>query len=152
MRMSRVTKLVAATVGVVLILVAVGLWWNTRPPKRPRGVSPGAIYVEGGSVPFTLLRNGVWVECWFNGKDNDDHCRMTDIKGNVELDGVFVPYKDSSPVPESELRFDKTRTGGTWLLTPNGIEYPAVYLKNGQILIPQSDAENARRALERWGS
>lgn len=148
MRIRRVTTIVGATVGVAIILVTTTVWWNTRPPRRPRSVSPGAIYVEGGSVPFTLLRNGVWVECWFNGKENDDHCQTTDIKANVELDGVFVPYKDTSPVSESELRFD-SRTGSFWLETSSGIEYPAVYLKNGQILLPQSDVENARRALER---
>jgi hypothetical protein len=38
-------KLTRVALGTVIILAAVGLWWEGHNPRRPRTVSPNALYV-----------------------------------------------------------------------------------------------------------
>jgi len=137
-----------AVLGLLLLFVVGAYWWAGLSPKRPRGTSDHAIYVEPDSVPFTVLKTGVWVDCWFDAKGNVDLCKMTDLNGDTRLEGVFMPYEGLLPVPQSELKFDVRRTGTLWLGDSNGTSYPVVYLMNGEILIPESDYDHAKQEVD----
>ncbi len=130
----------------VIILAAVGLWWEGHKPRRPRTVSSSALYVLANNVPFTLHKTGYWLDCWFDQHANADRCKLTDEDGTVSFEDVFLPCVGQTPLPQSELAFNTRRTGKTWTRSPdNKINAPVVHLENGQILLPQSFYAEAKR-------
>jgi hypothetical protein len=102
--------------------------------------------VERGIVPFKLSSTpGDWLDCWFDKHEQLDRCRLTDERGNLEFEDVFLPYEGQSPLPEEDLVLDRQATGHIWTGSyEKGLRYPLIYLANGQILLPRSDYEKAK--------
>ncbi len=133
----------------MILLAVVVVWWTGRPPRRPSGLSAQALYIERGTVPFKISSTGEWLDCWFDESEHFDRCKLTDVKGKVEFEDVFLPYEGQSPIPKSDLILDARRTGNVWTGThEKGVLYPVVYLANGAILIPRSDYEKAKQTVD----
>jgi len=105
--------------------------------------------MEAGFVLFKLSNTGDWIKCWFDERDRADHCRLTDDKGKLEFEDVFLSYEGQPPLPQSALVFDTRRTGRTWAGTyEKGTRFPIVYLTNGEILLPKTEYEKSRRTVD----
>jgi hypothetical protein len=142
----RVIKLIAAIVGTIIVFAVLVLWWTGRPPRRPSALSDSAIHFEGATVPFVFHETGYWLDCWFDEHVNVDRCKLTDVKGNALFEDAFRPCDGLPPVPKGDLVFDTRRTGNTWTGSyEKGIKVPVIYLMNGQILLPNSIYEEARK-------
>jgi hypothetical protein len=141
-------KLICAILGTMIVLAVVVLWWTGRPPRRPAGLSANALYIERGVVPFKLSSTGEWLDCWFDERERIDRCKLTDVKGELEFEDVFLPYEGQSP-PQSDLVFDARRTGRVWTGTyEKSTLIPVVYLMNGEILLPRSEYEKAKQTVD----
>lgn len=102
----RSITLIGATLGTLIVLAVVVVWWTGRPPRRPSGLSPNALHFEPSNVPFTLHQTGYWLDCWLDEHADVDRCKLTDVKGNALFEDVFLPCEGQSPVPKSDLVFD----------------------------------------------
>ena len=137
-------KFSRVVVGTVITLAAAMIWWEGHTPRRPRNVSSNALYVLPNNVPFTLNKTGYWLECWFDKQASVDRCKLTDDKGTVYFDDVFLPCEGQTPIPQSELVFKPRWTGRVWTRS-NGVNVPVVYLEDSQVLLPQSFYAEAKR-------
>ena len=137
----------------MLGLAAAMIWWTSRTPRRPREVSPRALYIERGVVPFKLSSTpGDWLDCWFEEREHLDCCKLTDERGKLEFQDVFLPYEGQSALPEDKLVFDTRRTGHLWTGSyEKGTRIPIVYLTNGEILLPRSEYEKAKQIVD-WSN
>jgi hypothetical protein len=146
----RVVKVVLSAVTLVVTLAALLIWWTNRPPRRPIGVSPNALYIERGVVPFKLSATpGDWLDCWFDEHEHLDRCKMTDETGKLEFEDVFLPYEGQSAVLQDKLVFDTHRTGNLWTGSyEKGTRIPVVYLTDGEILLPRSEYEKAKQTVD----
>jgi hypothetical protein len=153
----RIIKIVSI-VGVVAIAYVAGAYWRYKtPPRRPKGVPRIAAYYAGLALPITN-QSGVWVNCWFDSVQNVDRCRNTSAHGSVLYEDVYLPYQKTSPMPQSELQIDSEAMNNAQMQFEVHIfpgsratgleEVPLVYLKNGDVLIPQSIYAEAEKSLE----
>ena len=139
-------KFTRVAVGTVIVLSVGVLWWEGRTPRRPRSVSPNALFVLPNNVPFTLHKTGYWLDCWFDKQASVDRCKLTDEKGTASFEDVFLPCVGRTPLPQSELALKPRWTGQVWTRSPDKtINAPVVYLENGQVLLPQSFFVEAKR-------
>src|SRR5208283_5034715 len=144
----RIFKIIGIAIVLLIgVLVAV-LWWTCRPPQRPPNLPANALYIERGVVPFKLSNSGEWLDCWFDKHELLARCKLTDMNGRAEFEDVFLPYSGQAPISETDLTLDRKRTGTLWGGTyEKGTLYPIVYLSNGDILLPRSEYETAKRAV-----
>jgi hypothetical protein len=137
--------LVATIFIVVLFLMQRG----TRVPPRPANISSRGVFLEVGVVPFKLSTHGDWLECWKDDAANMNRCRYTDEKGAVYFEDFVLPYEGVSPVPAGELVIDPVRTGSFhYGVTDKNLRFPLIFLRNGQILLPQSDYEWGKQTVD----
>lgn len=146
MRFRRVAaRTVIIIAGTVIILAAGVSWWKVQTPRRPHSVSPNALYVPN-NVRFTLHKTGYWVDCWFDEHANVDRCKLTDKNGTVTFEDVFLRCCCKRPLQQSELAFDARQSEQTWTRSPDDrLNIPVVYLKYGEVLVPQSFYAEAKR-------
>ena len=139
--------------GVVLLAVpydfGLGLW-NTIPPKRPATVSRNAVFLFGLPVgaPFPIPKRGFWVDCWLDEDHSMNPCRAARADGAFIYEGPFVRLKDTGPVPRNELQIDTKAIGD--LVYFKGEAVPIVHLRDGVILIPAEESEEAKRQALDW--
>jgi hypothetical protein len=101
---------------------------------RPQNVPIDSVYVNG------IKGDGWWQHCSYDGPRDVDYCQIYNWGGGIIWDEVFLPYDGGAAAKRSELIIDnQNRLAGP--------QY--VCLKNGRILIPNSDFENQRRFLDR---
>ena len=137
----------AVAAGLVLALACLffAFWWAGRVPSRPKGIAANAVFLWAPHVGLPAPRRGWWLSC----SENDGHnrCKLTDIDGNTEYEGEFVPYDDKGPVPEGELNIEteKTRDNKVWI---GSALVPLVFLENGRVLLPASQYQESRRLLK----
>lgn len=118
---------------------------------RPANISSKGVFLEVGVVPFKFSTHGDWLECWKDTAINMDRCKYTDEKGAVRFEDFVLPYEGVSPVPEGELVIDAGRTTSFhYGVTDKNIRLPLIYLKNGRILLPQSDYEWGKKIVDYW--
>ena len=145
----RTVKIIAASFTVMVGCALLFVWWTDRLPKRPPNLSTNALYIERGEVPFKLSNTGDWLDCWFDERARVDRCKLTNMNGWIEFEDVFLPLEGQGPVLQSDLALDRRRTGTLWGGTKEkDTLYPIVYLKNGEILIPRSEYEKAKRLAQ----
>jgi len=136
-----------AVLGAVIILLAVVLFWEGRKPRRPPTVSSDALYVLPDNVPFTLHRTGYWVDCWFDEQANVDRCKLTDERGTVSFEDVYLPCVGKEPLHQIVLVSNGRRRwkGYIWNGSPEkGTKVPIVYVDR-QVLLPRSFYAEAKR-------
>jgi hypothetical protein len=135
-------------VGAVIILAALVLFWEGHNPRRPHTVSSSALYLLPNNVPFTLHKTGYWLDCWFDEHTNVDRCKLMDEDGNGVFEDVFLPCVGQTPLPQSELVFNKRWTGDTWVRSPDKrSNVPIVQMEDGQKLLPQSFFAEAKQEV-----
>lgn len=142
--------------GILLALILYDLalgWWTSFPPKRPSTVLPEAIFVfapfKGDIVP--LPKKGDWLDCWLDREHNVNRCRMLDIDGSLEYEGVFLPSEGSAPVSASDLQIDGR-------ITPNRLAWvyfreqaiPIIKLRNGIMLLPAEAYDQGKKKEKEW--
>ena len=144
-----VVKLAFGIIGIA-VLGGLFFWWEGRRPERPLDLPTNAIYIESGIVPFKLKSTpGRWIGCWYDSSDKLDHCKVTNENGRLEFEDVFLPYEGEVAVSQSDLAFDVRRTRTVWTGSyENGILVPIIYLTNGQILLPRTIFEKAKRDVQ----
>jgi hypothetical protein len=131
-------KFSRVVLGIVIILAAGVLWWLGHEPRRPHTVSSNALYVLPNNMPFRLHLTGYWLECWFDQQDNVDRCKLTDEHGTVSFEDVFLQCQGCTPLPQSELVFNRA-TGRTWIQScDKRVNVPVIYVTYAQTLVPRS--------------
>src|ERR1039458_3583099 len=126
-------KFSRVVLGTVIILAVCVLWWLGHKPRRPRTVSSSALYVLPNNVPFTLHKTGYWLDCWFDEHANADRCKLTDEKGTVSFEDVFLPCVGKEPLHQSVFFFNGRRqwTGYIWnRSSEKGTKVPVVSVNN----------------------
>ena len=84
---------------------------------------------------------GWWERCSYEPKEDVNHCQIFNAGGRVLWDEVFLPYDGGKAAKDSELK----------IVSDSDIAGPQyVCLTNGRILIPKSDFENQKRAIDFW--
>jgi hypothetical protein len=137
------------TVAVIVALLIAGVvgayWWAGTVPSRPKGVAPDAVFLWAPHVGFPGPKRGWWLSCWENAGHN--RCKLSDVHGNTEYEGEFVPYGDKGPLSASLPKIDpeKTRKDAVWV---GSALVPLVYLENGEVLVPASKYEEGVRLLQ----
>lgn len=138
------------TIVVMLILGLVGAyWWAATVPSRPKAVAPNAVFLWAPHVGFPGPRRGWWLSCAEGA--GQDHCKLSDVDGNTEYEGGFVPYLSKHSVPVDQLKIDSEKTGEHKLWIGKAL-VPLVYLENGEILIPASKYQEGVQLLEQLRS
>ncbi len=99
---------------------------------RPANVTQGAAFVRGAKV-------GWWQHCRTGSESEKTQCTIWNAGGQVLYEGAFVPY-DEGPNPTA-----------TDLEIPTDPKYPGpdrVCLRNGRILIPESEFDRLKRFFD----
>jgi len=125
-------------------------WWAKVPPSRPKGLSVNAVWLWAPPVGLPAPKRGVWLSCWLEPGDGTCRCRTTDKHGRTLYEGPFRPYKQKS-VSESELPISADQTQLHRLdqgVFVNDELVPLVYLKSGEVLIPEAQYEKGRKLLD----
>jgi hypothetical protein len=125
-----------ATLAVACVVGLLVLWfnWNAR---RPRNMPSTSIWLDAPYVPFGWNR-GWWLGCWTDSDGKANRCRMWNSQlRSVTYEGRYLPCSGAAPVPESQLLL-KTPSGAfsTWVFDAHGTMAPAVFLKDGRVLVP----------------
>jgi len=132
--MSRLAWIVGALALVtVAIAIAVVPQLNVRlwsPDPKPGNVPDDAV-----PIPY-IAKSRLWVKCWVAGTET--RCRIFNGGGDLVQDDVFVTYEHGTSVAASDLAIEPELSG------PDH-----VWLKNGQILLPQTNYPEHRRNVER---
>jgi len=116
-------------------------------PSRPKGVDHTAVFIWAPAVGFLggLPRRGWWLACWEVA--GHDYCKLSDINGRTEYEGEFIRYGDRGTVSNGELQIDPLESAEKKIWVGN-IPFPLIYLKNGEILVPASEYDQAARSLK----
>ena len=137
--------------GALFLAFVALMWWGSRIPKRPSNISASGIFIERGSVPFKLSMHGDWLDCWRDARIGADRCRLTDEKGVLKFEDTFLPYQAHALVPEVELEIDPKKTGHLWIgVTTQNVSLPIIFMQNGEILLPQSEYQKAKKIVDFW--
>lgn len=133
-----VLRLIVKAAIILILAIAVVVWWAGRVPQRPHALSSNAVYGLPNNVPLGFFQKGYWLECWLDQHENNDRCRITDKNGNGVFEDVFVTCGIQATVPQSELVLEPG-TGRRWIqLHDDKVNVPIIYVQYGQILVPRS--------------
>jgi len=156
MRLIKVVVVVGAGFAVYLVGA---YWWYSTPPHRPKSVPRTAAYYAGLAIPFGIGQHGAWINCWLDVAQKVDRCRNTSVDGSILYEGIYAPYQKRMPVPESELLIDSTvmnqaqeefelSATSQESATPGLVFVSLIYLRNGEILIPDKVYREATKRLD----
>jgi len=146
-------KIVLAAYAVVILAVGAivgAYWWSNVPPSRPKGLMANSVWVWAPFVGLPGPKRGVWIGCSKEGRKGPCLCQITDKDGRTEYAGPFLSYKGS--VPESDLAINAEETQAHRMeqgVFMNETLVPLVYLKNGDILIPEARYDHVKLLLDR---
>ena len=142
-------KIIGIAVALITAGAVLALWWIDRPPHRPPDLSANALFIERPNVPFKFRHTGEWLDCRFDERERAARCRLTNMNGWSEFEDVFLPYSGQAPVLPADLVLDRRRTGDLWGGTyEKGTRYPIIYLTNGDVLLPRTEYEKAKRTVD----
>jgi hypothetical protein len=102
--------------------------WSADP--RPANVPDDAV-----PIPY-IAKSRLWAKCWVEGMDT--RCRIFNGAGELLQDDVFVTYARRTSVAASDLVVVPERSGADYL-----------WLKNGEMLLPQTNYPEHRRNAEK---
>ena|SRR5689334_22205035 len=129
---SKLLAVLASLIAIALIItigVLIRRNDNEPEPDKPSSVPTAAVLVR-------LPKNYWWKYCWYEPVDSQDHCRVFNRVGDLITDDIFLPYDGGPPLQPSELQIDSQLSFGDW-----------VWLKNGRILLPQSNFARVKSLL-----
>jgi hypothetical protein len=124
--------------------------WGSFPPRRPANVSRSAVFIFGLPVgsPIPLQKKGTWVDCWLDKEHSINLCREVWVDGTLIYEGPFIPLEGNGPLPQDRLQINTKVISDLDIFQGERIQI--IHLRNGTILIPAEDAENARRQALYW--
>ncbi len=141
----KVTYAVAGIVASLIVVLVLAYWWAGRIPSQPKGVATNAVFLWAPHVGFPGPRRGWWLSCSDDAGHN--RCKLSDVDGNTEYEGEFLPYGDNGPVPADQLKIDTEKTSDNKVWIGSAL-VPLVFLQNGRVLIPAGKYEEGARLLE----
>ena len=130
---------------IVLLLILIGLpcvalsgayWWANVPPRRPQGVARSAVFLWTGHLGLPAPKHGTRLEWrWADTASAANKCRLTEMDGKPDYEGVFVADKGAALVPQSDLRIDIETTSNRtfWVRLNESVAAPLVFLQNGAV-------------------
>ena len=136
---------VAAGVALLIVGLVLAYWWAGRIPRRPKEVAANAVFLWAPHIGFPGPRRGWWLSCWDNAGHN--RCKLSDVDGNTEYEGEFVPYGEKGSLPVDQLKIDPEKTSDNKVWIGSAL-VPLVCLENGEVLIPASKYQDGARLLE----
>jgi hypothetical protein len=128
---------------VTVVLAAAGVvgafWWANTPPDRPHGVSGNAVFLWAGHVGLPAPKHGTWIECWVDAEIGVNKCKLTEMEGTPEYEGVFLANAGTTVIPQSDLKIEiePTSNSDNWVRFDRLRGAPLIFLKNGSVLIPK---------------
>lgn len=148
--MGKALMIVVAVVGAAVLAVAGAYWWANIPPKRPRGVSPDAVFLWTGHLGLPAPKHGTWIECWADTESGVNKCKLTAMDGTPEYEGVFVADSGVAAVPQPDLDIDAETTSNRtfWVRFDKLRGAPLVFLHSGIVLIPRDAYEEGMATLK----
>lgn len=126
--------------GIVVVAISGAYWWSNTPPKRPKGVSENAVFLWAGHLGLPAPRHGTWLECWADTANRSNRCRLTEMDGKFEYEGVFLADSGQPMVPQSDLKILSEATGqniNLWVRINGDRLVPLVFLQDRLVLIPK---------------
>ncbi len=133
---------VAAGVALLIVGLVLAYWWAGRIPSRPKEVAANAVFLWAPHIGFPGPRRGWWLSCWDNAGHN--RCKLSDVDGNTEYEGEFVPYGEKGSLPADQLKIDPEKTSDNKVWIGSAL-VPLVFLQNGKVLIPAGKYEKGAR-------
>jgi hypothetical protein len=135
-------KTTLISLGCVALLIAAGAgvyWWSNVPPRRPPDVSADAVFLWAGHLGLPAPKHGTWIECSTGADKGVNKCKLTEMNGTPEYDGIFLADTGKNPVPESNLKINVEPTSDVtnWVSLGGLRGAPLVFLKDGTVLIPK---------------
>jgi hypothetical protein len=149
-RSGRVPVTIVAIVGATLFALAGAYWWSNVPPKRPKGVSPNAVFLWAGHLGLPAPKHGTWIECWVDTSNGVNKCRLTEMDGTRGYEGVFPADTGRTPVPLSDLKILSEQTSQSvdlWVHVDKHL-VPLVFLRDDTVLIPKDGHQEGMAKLE----
>jgi hypothetical protein len=147
-RMVKSIALFLAAAGIVVLVISGAYWWSNVPPRRPNDVSSRAIFLWAGHLGLPAPKHGTWIDCWVDSDNNK--CKLIDMNGTPEYEGVFLADTGSTPVPMSDLEILSEQTSQSvnlWVRV-NGQLIPLVFLRDGAVLIPKEAYQEGMAKLK----
>jgi hypothetical protein len=140
----KATTAFAAGVAALIIWVLGAYWWSNTAPGRPKGAPSNSVFLSAPHVGLPAPRRGWWLACTNQAQHN--RCEISDIDGNLEYEGEFIPYERKEAIPADQLTIDTVKTGEHKVWVGKAL-VPLVYLRNGEVLIPANKYEEGAQLL-----
>jgi hypothetical protein len=139
-----------AFAGVLILAIVGAYWWSNVPPRRPNGVSSKAVFLWAGHLGLPAPKHGTWIECWADTGNGANECRLTEMDGTLEYEGVFLANTGKTPVPSADLKIVSEQTSQSTDLWVRVNEHfiPLVFLRDGTVLIPKGRYQEGKAKLE----
>lgn len=137
--MRKAILILVSLIGVLFLAIFGEYWWSNVPPKRPSDVSSNAVFLWAGHVGFPAAKHGTWIECWTDTPERVNKCRLTEMDGRLNYEGIFLADTGRNPAPSSDLKIlsEETSQSVNLWVRAQGQLVPLVFLKNGTVLIPK---------------
>ena len=120
----------------LIIAIPVSYWWYTITPGHPSSVTLDAVWLWGPKNPIPGPKYGQWIKCWSENQGKNACCRIWDKSGKEIFEGKYIPYKTQLQKTLNILEIDQEKTGSLGT-TIRGVDVSVVFLKNGEVLIPE---------------
>jgi hypothetical protein len=146
----KVPLIILGIPGIVVLAIAGAYWWSNIPPKRPPDVSADATFLWAGHLGLPAPRHGTWIECWTDAAGGVNKCRLTEMDGRIEYEGIFVADTGRNPVSALNLNILSEQTSQSvnlWVRADDRL-VPLVFLKDGTVLIPKDAYQDGMANLE----
>jgi hypothetical protein len=149
-RMRKAIVLLLILIGLPCLAISGAYWWSNVPPRRPQGVARSAVFLWTGHLGLPAPKHGTWLECWADTASAANRCRLTEMDGKPDYEGVFVADKGAALVPQSDLRIDIETTSNRtfWVRLNESVAAPLVFLQNGAVLVPKEAYQAGMAKLE----
>ena len=149
-RLSRVFLGTVIFVGLAWAGISGAYWWSNVPPKRPRGVSQAAVFLWAGHLGLPAAKHGTWIECWTDTVGGINKCKLTEMDGRINYEGVFLADTGNTPVPQPDMVVESEQTSQRVHLWVRVGEHlvPLVFLQDGIVLIPRDAYQEGLAKLE----
>ncbi|NYF89501.1 hypothetical protein HDF08_001568 [Edaphobacter lichenicola] len=127
------------------------IWWGRSTPSHPKNLPTNAVWLRPPTVVFDFTRRGNWVGCSVESQNN--RCVVTDARGNVEYDDLFLPIEGIGPVRKERLIYSVRNSGCLWVYLNLGKKnVPVIHLQDGTVLLPLEGYNELKNWLEKIGS
>ena len=136
----------AGVAALLVVAMIAAFWWAGLVPNRPKAVNVDSVFLWAPHVGWPAAKRGSWLFCWYS--EGKDFCELSDIHGDTEFQGEFLPYKSASALRSDQLRIDSDKSSDRKVWVGSEL-IPLVYLQNGDILIPASNYKDGLRLLTR---